>query len=630
MGRNAGRALQAITAFDQGDPTLAMPPPPDAHGLAVLLLVGLALVLFTRESIALETSSLAVLVLLLAGFGLFPYAAPDGQPIHAEDFFKGFGHEALIAVCALMIAGQGLVRTGALEPVGRGLAGLWTVSPVLSLLLTLVVGSALSAFVNNVPIVVLLLPILMSISLRTGKPASGILMPMGFATLLGGMSTTIGTSTNLLVVSVAADLGLKRFAMFDFLPPAALAGGVALLYLWLIAPRLLPARAVRLGDASPRIFTGHLNIEEAGFADGKTLAEAIEKTGGALKVVEIHRGERALIPLPDVQLRAGDRLGVRDTPDKLKEFEAVLGARLYVGDTPVDDEHPLAAEDQQIAEIVVTQGSPLESTTLSRTRFADTYQLITLALHRAGAEIRTLREEVGDVRLRVGDVLLVQGLRERIADIKRGGELLVLDATADLPHTRRAPVALAIMVAIIVSAALGILPIAVSATTGVLLMVLTQCLRWRDVARALSTPVVMIVVASLALGTALLKTGGAAYLAQVFVALSWGAPPAVLLSGLMLAMAVLTNIVSNNAAAVIGTPIAAGIAGQLGLPAEPFVLAVLFGANMSYATPMAYKTNLLVMNAGGYTFMDFVRVGLPLTAIVWGGLSWLLPAMYGL
>jgi di/tricarboxylate transporter len=186
------------------------------------------------------------------------------------------------------------------------------------------------------------------------------------------------------------------------------------------------------------------------------------------------------------------------------------------------------------------------------------------------------------------------------------------------------------MIAIVGVAAVGILPSAISAVLGVLAMILTRCLSWQDAAQALSTPVILIVVASLALGSALLKTGGADYLAQLFVSLAGDLSPAALLSSLMLLMAVHTNIVSNNAAAVIGTPIAIGIAQQLSLPAEPFVLAVLFGANMSYATPMAYKTNLLVMNAGGYTFADFVRVGVPLTLIVWATLSWLLPRMYGL
>ncbi|MGK0409694.1 MAG: hypothetical protein ACJASB_001852 [Shewanella psychromarinicola] len=186
---------------------MTLPPLPDVHALAVLLLVLLALFLFTRESIAIETSSLFILAVLSIGFTVFPYINAQGQHLEALQFFSGFGHEALVAVCALMIAGNGLVRTGALVPLGRILARLWRVSPVLSMLLTLLIGAFLSAFVNNVPIVVLLLPILISVSLRTGAPASGVLMPMGFATLVGGMSTSIGTSTNLLVVSVAADHG---------------------------------------------------------------------------------------------------------------------------------------------------------------------------------------------------------------------------------------------------------------------------------------------------------------------------------------------------------------------------------------------------------------------------------------
>ncbi len=607
-----------------------MPPLPDPHAIAVLILVAVALVLFTRENIPLETSSLAVLALLVAGFEIFPYTDAKGTHLEALDFFSGFGHEALIAVCALMVAGQGLVRTGALEPVGRTLAKLWSVSPSLSLLLTLVVGAVLSAFVNNVPIVVLLLPILIGIALRTGKPASGMLMPMGMATLVGGMSTTIGTSTNLLVVSVAADLGMQRFGMFDFIVPAAIAGGIAILYLWLIAPRLLPDRTPPMGDTSPRVFMAHLNVEEGGAADGATLRDVLEKAGAGLKVLGINRENGGVLqPLPDAVLRAGDRLSVRDTPDNLKEYESVLGVRLYTGEDPVDDDHPLATDDQQIAEIVVTQGSPLDGRSLAQTRFADRYQLITLALHRAGPQGQTQRNGIGNVRLRVGDVLLVQGPSELIHELKLAGELLVLDATTDLPKTDKATIALATMAAIILAAALGIMPIAASALCGILIMLITRCLGWRDVAQALSIPVIMIVVASLALGTAMLKTGGADYLAQVILAVGAGAPPTVLIAALMGAMAVLTNIVSNNAAAVIGTPIAIGMAQQLGLPPEPFVLAVLFGANMSYATPMAYKTNLLVMNAGGYTFMDFVRIGVPLTLIVWAVLSWLLPALYG-
>ncbi|MEW6329910.1 MAG: SLC13 family permease [Pseudomonadota bacterium] len=602
---------------------------PDTHALSVLALTVLALFLFTRERIPLETSSLLILVGLAVGFELFPYDGPEGS-IHATDFFYGFGHEALVAVCALMIAGQGLVRTGALEPVGRVLARAWSVSPWFSLLATLVVGAILSAFVNNTPIVVLLLPILISVSLRAKTAASGILMPMGLATLIGGMGTTIGTSTNLLVVAVAADMGLPRFGMFDFLLPAAIAGGAGILYLWLIAPRLLPERQARLADTSPRIFTAQLHVPADSFAAGKTLVQLSEKLGGPLNVKRIQRGAGVYItPLPDVVVQAGDQLWVAGTPDRLKELEQVSGAKLYSGEQAIDEEHPLAEADQQLAELVITPGSLLEQYTLEQARFAERYQLVPLAIHRAG---RTLAgdEDTRNTELLAGDVLLVQGPREQIAEIKRRGNLLVLDATTDLPFTRKAPLALAILAAIVLAAALGALPIAISATAGALLMVLSGCLDWRDVGRALSTQVILIVVASLALGLALMKTGGAEYLAHFFVAAAADLPSWSQVGGLILLMAVLTNIVSNNAAAVIGTPIAISIAQQLGAPPEPFVLAVLFGANMSYATPMAYKTNLLVMNAGGYTFMDFVRVGVPLTLIMWLAFSWLLPMLYGL
>jgi len=610
---------------------LTLPPLPDTHALAVLALVVLALYLFSRERIAIETSSLFILAILTCGFTVFPYITAQGEHLEAVDFFSGFGHEALVAVCALMIAGNGLVRTGALEPLGRNLSRLWKLSPALSMLLTLIIGAFLSAFVNNVPIVVLLLPILISVSLRTGAPASGMLMPMGFATLVGGMSTTIGTSTNLLVVSVAADMGMRRLEMFDFFVPTAIVASISIVYLWLIAPHLLPARQATLADTSPRIFTAQLAVPEDSFAIDKTLTEIIEKTGGTLEVSRIMRGSGTFIqPLPDALIRAGDRLLVSNTPENLKEFESALGATLYVGDTAVDEEHPLSDEGQQMAEIVVMQGSPLLGMTLRQLNFANSYQLLVLAIHRAGSTLETLRDKIEQIPLRSGDVLLVQGHNETIAETKRTGELLVLDATADLPHTDKALTALLIMAGIVIVAAFGLVPIAISAVCGVLLMLITRCLTWRQASLALSTQVILIVVASLALGSALLKTGGAEYLAQVFVSVTTGASPAVILSGLMLLMAILTNIVSNNAAAVIGTPIAISIAHQLQLDPEPFVIAVLFGANMSYATPMAYKTNLLVMNAGGYTFMDFVRVGVPLTIIVWLGLSLLLPNIYPL
>ena len=606
---------------------------PEPHAIAAMLLTVIALVLFTRERIPLETSSMAVIAALAIGFELFPYHA-DGRTLHAVEFFHGFGHEALVAVCALMIVGQGLVRTGALEPLGRVLALLWRAGPVPAMLLTLTVAAGLSAFVNNTPIVVLLLPVLINVSLRTKSSPSAVLMPMGFATLIGGAATTIGTSTNLLVVSVAADMGLRTIGMFDFIVPASIAGAIGIVFLALVAPRLLPKRLTPLMDASPRVFTAQLRIREGSYADGKTLSKAVSRAGGDMRVIRIERGAgNFVVNFPDTVLRADDRLLLTDTPERLKGFETALGGTLYSGEFEVDEAHPLTASDQQISEVVVVDGSSIEGATLKQLQFIERYQLVVLALHRSGKEIVALgggAGGVGDVRLRAGDVLLVQGPAEQIARLRRDDEFLVLDATADLPHVSKSPTAIVIMVGVVLTAALGLLPIAISAMLGVLLMIVTRCLNWREAGEALNTQVILIVVASLGLGLALLRTGGADYLAQLFVATTFGAPPLVVLGGLTLLMGILTNVVSSNAAAVIGTPIAVSVAQQIGQPPEAFVLAVIFGANLCYVTPLAHKINVLVMATGGYSFGDFVRVGLPLAIVMWIAYTMSLGMIYGL
>lgn len=595
--------------------TLAVP---NIHAIGVLVLVLLALVLFSRDRIPLETSSLVVLAILTVGFQLFPYVAPDGTRLTPTDFYAGFGHQALIAVSSLMILGHGLIRSGALEPVGRVLAMSWRRSPALSMLATLLVCAVLSAFINNTPIVVMLLPILIGVALRTGQSPSKMLLPVGLISIVGGMATTIGTSTNLLVVTVAADMGVAPFRMFDFIVPAAIAGTVAVVYLWLIAPRLIPLRQVPMQETVKRLYTAQIRLGKTSGVIGTTLADAIERCNGNLRVEKIQRGPGVFVsPLPDVALKAGDRITTTDTQDNLREFAHLLGGRLFSGDVEVDDAHPLGPGDQKIAEVAVTPQSRLVGVRISEARLLSRYGLRLLALHRYNREDQTRSKGLDNTVLRSGDVLLVQSSGQRLAQVKDGGDLLVLDGSVNLPKTSKAPLALAIMAVVVALAAFGILPIAISALAGVLAMLLTRVLDWKEAMNALSIQVVMIIVASLALGAALMRTGAADWLAQAFLTVSFGMPSWGILGLLMLAMAALTNVVSNNAAAVIGTPIAISLAQQLMLPAEPFVLAVLFGSNLSFATPMAYQTNLLVMNAGGYKFNDFVRVGLPLMFLLW-------------
>ena len=609
-----------------------MPDLPSIHGVLVILLTGVALYLFTRDRIPLEGSALAVLILLVAGFELFPYRGDFGS-LQPKDFLSGFGHEALITICALMIVGKGLETTGALQPMVGVIARAWLARPKLAALATLVLGAVLSAFLNNTPIVVMMLPMLIGVAVRTRVAPSSILMPMGLATIIGGSATTIGTSTNLLVVGIAADLGQRELEMFDFTLPAVIVGSIGILYLWLVAPRLLPKRKPPMVDTSPRVFDALFYISEDSVAYGKNFAQVLALTDNEMRVDRIQRGEGLFVAkLPSVILQDGDRLLVRDTPERLKRFEKQLGATLHDetgAHQALDDD--AVVEQQQMAEIVVTQGSLLHRHTLNDTSFSQRFRLLPLALHRArepGTE--ETPSEIGETLLQAGDVLLVQGKRSQIENLKRTGNALVLDGTTDLPKTQRAVRAIAIMAAVVVLAAFGILPISVSAIAGVGAMLVTRCLTWEDVAASLSAPVVMIIVVSLALGLALTQTGGALFIAQAFVALVEGLPVPVVLSALMLVMAVMTNVVSNNAAGAIGTPVAIQVASQLGVPVEPFVLAVIFGANMSFATPFGYQTNLLLLSAGGYTFGDFLRAGIPLTLLMWLGFSILLPVLYNL
>ena len=346
---------------------------PDAHGIAVLLLIVVALFLFTRDGLPLESSSLAILIVLVAGFQIFPYEV-DGAPLGPDQFLSGFGNEALIAICSLIMVGKALETTGALQPLATIVSSTWSTRPLLALMLMLVAVAVLSAFINGTPIAVLMIPILVGISMRAKTPVSGIMLPMGLATIIGGMSTSIGISTNLLVVDIAEDMGLARIGMFDFVMPVLIVGGTGLMFVWLIAPKLLPARDLPMADTAPRVFHAQLFINEDSFAAGKALSEVLARATGQMWVDRLQCSESLfLAKLPSVKLQPGDRLFVRDSPDNLKRFEDLLGATLYnISDTahPIDDRTPLKEQGQHLAELVVTHGSPLHLRSLAAARFS--------------------------------------------------------------------------------------------------------------------------------------------------------------------------------------------------------------------------------------------------------------------
>jgi len=291
---------------------------PDPHALVALLLTVAALILFSRDRIPLEASSLAVLVTLLVVFQLFPYETPHGGRLQPTEFLAGFGNEALITIGALLIMAKGLELTGALQPLSLTLGRTWTRYPRAALGSTIAIAAMLSAFLTNVPVAVMLLPMLIGVAARNKLPPSSILMPVGLATLLGGAATTIGTSTNLLIVGIAEDAGLPEFHMFAFTLPAFVVGLPGLLYLWLIAPRVLPVRKPPLSDTSPRVFNATLHITEESAACGKTFAECLAMTDNQMRVDRIERGVGLVVTkLPSVRVQAGDRFVVRDTPDEV-------------------------------------------------------------------------------------------------------------------------------------------------------------------------------------------------------------------------------------------------------------------------------------------------------------------------
>ncbi len=603
---------------------------PNAHAIAVMVLTLFALFLFSRPRISLESSGLAILTLLVVGFEIFPYESASGS-LGSTDFLAGFGNPALITIVALLICAKALDVTGALHSSTRLLAAFWAKSPRGGLLITMVFAAVGSMFMNNTPLVAMILPVLVAVCIRNQVSASGVLMPVGFATIIGGMATTIGTSTNLLVVELAAQQGLPRFGMFDFALPVVLAGSASILALWFIAPWVLPNRTPPMSDTSPRIFRGVLHVTAKSAVVGRTLAEVRTLTQGRMQLERIERGNDLFIArLPTTVLRDGDRLYVRGQSWQLKEFETALGAPLRQTDMPTSEAEKRWLEEktqQRLAEIVITSASSLYGQTLRQSPLLEQFGLSPIAVHapktRVGDQSDDMRK-LEELKLRLGDVLLVQGDPAGINELKRSGQVLVLDGAVDLPHTSKALPAGAIMIGVIAVAATGLLPIMVSALLGVVLVIATRCIRWNQVRSAIDSNLVLMIVAALALGVALMDTGATVWLASLFVAVAGDLSPGMVIALLMLTAALMTEVVTNNAAAVLLTPIAFAIAEGLGMDARTLILAVMFGANMSYLTPLGYQTNVMVMNAGGYRFTDFVRLGLPLQIIMWILLSWLL------
>jgi len=603
---------------------------PGPHAVLLLVVTITAFYLYTRPWIRIELVSLLLLVTLLLIFYIFPYDGA-GTRLTEIEIFESFGHPALVAICCLMILARGLTMTGAMEPVIRLLGRVWKVNRLLGLLVTLVVAGGASAFINDTPVLVLMLPLLLGLANRTDYPASKTLMPVNFAILAGGLLTSIGTSTNVLVLSIAEDLGMPRMGLFGFTGTTLMAFGIALPYLWLIAPRLLPDTG-RAREASNRQYEASVRVEVTSTKiAGRTLTDLGRALGRPLPVFALIREKLELSVTETNRLVAGDVLMLRDTPEGLREIASAFSVDLFErGGAGRFIESADARADAALAEVVVGSQSELNGRTLKETRFAEQHQVVVVGLSRGTGGLLRSVSDIGDTRLSAGDVLLVQGAPDRIERLRGRQDLMLLDASLVLARSPLAPTALAIMAAVLILAALKLLPIHVSAFLGVMAMLVTGCVRFDGIGRALSLEIVLLIASSVALGQSFVATGAAGWIAQGIAAVVVYVPPAAQIAIFMAFAALLTNFVSNAAAAAVGTPIAVATAVALSQPLEPFVLAILFGANLSYATPMAYQTNLLIMNAAGYRFSDFVRVGAPLVALMLVVLSVLLARRYGL
>ncbi len=605
---------------------------------AVLALVPVTIIALMLERIPMVATATMLLAGLMVLFGLAPLPGPNGENLlGAANLLQGFANPGLITIIGLLVVGQALIQTGALDGVATSLHQASGGSAALALLISLLPVAVLSSVLNNTPVVVIFIPIMTALAGRLKLSASRLLIPLSFASILGGMTTLIGSSTNLLVAGVAQEMGLGRIGFFDFVVPGMVLAGCGLLYVIVIAPRLLPDRAdmaVQLAGAG-RQFIAQIEIADDSSLIGERPVAGMFRSLPETTVRMVQRGEHAFLPpLDSVALEPGDVVVVAATRSALTKALAKFPGALHPSLTDrqwpeeTGEETPWEGGEQALAEVMVTPASRLCGQALENVGFRYQHSCIVLGVQRRS---RMIRQRLTEIRLEAGDVLLIQGQRANVHSLRANRDVVLLEwSQQTLPryfHARRAGLIFAIVVAV---AATGTLPIVVAAVTGAATMLLTGCLNVRQATRAVDGAVVMIVAATLALGAALETTGAAAYVAHQMIAGLAQFGPAIILSALFALIALFTNLLSNNAAAVLFTPIAINLAHQLGIEPMVFVYAVIFAASCSFASPIGYQTNLLVMAPGHYRFSDYVRAGAPLILILWVAFSLFAPWYYDL
>ena len=584
--------------------------------LTLLVLVG-AVTLFVTEKLPVDVVAMLVLASLLV-LGLV-------TPVEA---LSGFSSEATITVAAMFVLSAGLAHTGALASLGR-LFGRVKNGFLFMLLLMLVVGP-ISAFVNNTAAVAVLLPLVLAASTANQQSPSQILIPMSYAAQMGGVCTLIGTSTNLLVNSMAKDLGHPGFGLFDFAPVGLITMAVGFVYLLLMRRWLLPKHApAAITDAYELgKYITELRVMPESPLIGKSVAEAQLGEKHSVYVLELMRGEHKHWSPRAETLREGDVLLVRGNLEKIKTLKD--SSKLDFEPEFKLQDSQFSGEDgdqaQVLVEAMVAPGARLAGHTLEELDFQWTYNATVLAVHRRG---EVLREKLKDVNLNVGDVLLLLVPKSELKVLRANHNLIVLNEReeAALPK-RKAWLAIGIMAAAITVAGLGWLPIVASAILGGIALVATRCIGNDQAYQAIDWRVIVLLAGVLPLGIAMQKSGLAQGIADFSVNWVGGFGPLAVLAAVYLTTALLTELMSNNAAAVLITPIAFTTAVSMGVSPTPFLVAVLFAASTSFATPVGYQTNTMVYNAGNYRFVDFMKMGIPLNLIFWGMAVFLIPKFF--
>lgn len=610
---------------------------PSFHMWFILGLTALAVVAFVREEIPLEITSVALLTVLLLFGQLFPLGDANGKnQLDAMSLLAGLSNPSLIAVLALLVMGQGMIHTDALRIVTnifavQGYKRVW--ASILGILMFVMV---VSAFLNNTPLVVIAIPLIQALASSVGMPESRVMIPLSYAAILGGMTTLIGSSTNLLVASSMSELGYAPLEFFDFVMPGVIMASVGFIYVIFVAPRFLPQRTsmTRELTGDKKEFVAELDITDDSKLIGMECEEGKFPDLGDLNIKLIQRGGHLILPpFEGYKIEGGDILIVSATRDTLtnllskypgfllsEQESKIIDTRKQSGEE--DDTQGEGARSRILAEIMITPASRMVDMSLSHVSFEKQFGTIVLGIQRRA---RVVRRRLGRIRLEAGDVLLVAGRQSVIDSMRNNPDFIVLSGSKrELPAPGKAPIAGAIFLSVIGLAAVGILSIPVAAIAGAVGMVATGCLNIRQAVRALDRKIFLLVGAMLALGVALQVSGGARYIAELILGLPFVDTPLAMVSVLFILVAITTNILTNNACAILFTPIALSLAGSVPVPpgmthdiAFVFAVTVVFAANCSFASPIGYQTNLLVMGPGHYRFRDFIKVGVPLVVLLW-------------